>query len=274
MPADIRDLKVSSGSSPTRNALIEDHRSYRHEAPIVGYLIGRRHRGVVLRQDDIPPFIAKPSERTELGQVTVHYNSLYFKLPDPSIYSPLYLSDTVFTDQSRQRSPIQRLAKLQHRSLIFVPTTTMDTLSSSIQTIVLFSGSILGAAAILWALWKIYGFIGFPIGKMFLRVGNRGHLDTQEKKDFQCALSGAVVGGFLCYGLIAWSFIPPVGMPTYSVPGQEVYDMTLWIVKTLLQACGESIVVLAILSGVVKIIGLDGKKEATEGLGKEESRLA
>lgn len=150
----------------------------------------------------------------------------------------------------------------------------MNTLFSSVETIVLFSGSILAAAVTLWALGKIYGFVGFPIGRLSARLPNRKVLDTQDKEDFQCAVYGIITGGFLCYGLIIWNFMNPVDFPPYGLPDQRIYDITLWVVKTVLQACGESIAVLAILSGVVKACGLDGKRDAEGGFGKEEGRLA
>ena len=150
----------------------------------------------------------------------------------------------------------------------------MSTFFSSVETIVLFSGSILAAAVTLWALCKIYGFVGFPIGRLSARIPSRTVLDTQEKEDFQCAVYGIITGGFLCYGLIIWNFMNPVGFPQYSLPDRRVYDITFWVIKTTLQACGESIAVLAILSGVVKVCGLDGKREESAGTGKEQGRLA
>jgi hypothetical protein len=108
---------------------------------------------------------------------------------------------------------------------------------------------------------------------MIMRVNknqeNRINHNTQSK-----ALA-VTLGGFMCYGLIAWKTtteaVPPYN---YGVPGERMYDIGFWLVKVILSACGETAVVLAILSGIVKGLGLDGGKEAAFEVGKEEDRMA
>jgi hypothetical protein len=85
---------------------------------------------------------------------------------------------------------------------------------------------------------------------------------------------GAIVGGFLCYGLIALKTINPVGFPNRSVPGREAYDIAFWMAKFALQACGEAVAVLAILSGVVKVVELDVRRQVPVSVEKEECRNA
>jgi hypothetical protein len=79
----------------------------------------------------------------------------------------------------------------------------------------------------------------------------------------------------MCYGLIAWKTTTE-GLPPYNygMPGERMYDIGLWLVKVILSACGETTVVLVILSGVVKGLGLDGGKKAAVELGKDEGRTA
>jgi hypothetical protein len=85
---------------------------------------------------------------------------------------------------------------------------------------------------------------------------------------------GAIVGGFLCYGLIALKTINPVVFPNRSVPGREAYDIAFWMAKFALQACGEAVAVLAILSGVVKVVELDVRRQVPVSVEKEECRNA
>ena len=58
------------------------------------------------------------------------------------------------------------------------------------------------------------------------------------------------------------------------MPGREIYDIGFWLAKCILSGCGETVAVLAILSGVVKALGLDGGKGASVNLGKDEGRTA
>lgn len=58
------------------------------------------------------------------------------------------------------------------------------------------------------------------------------------------------------------------------MPGQEMYDIGFWLARLVLVACGETVAVLAILSGVVKASGLDGGREASIDIGKDKSRMA
>jgi hypothetical protein len=53
-----------------------------------------------------------------------------------------------------------------------------------------------------------------------------------------------------------------------------MYDVGFWFAKLVLLACGETVAVLAILSVVVKALGLDGEKQASVDLGKNEDRKA
>jgi hypothetical protein len=148
---------------------------------------------------------------------------------------------------------------------------TMSSMTTSLETIVLCSGAILATAIVLWCLWKIYGYVGFPIGRMITRLTDpEGENDDKSRS----AKFGATVGGFVCYGLIALKTINPVGFPSRSVPGREAYDIAFWIAEFVLQACGEAVAVLAILSGVVKVLGLDTRKQAPASLEKENGRKA
>lgn len=149
----------------------------------------------------------------------------------------------------------------------------MSEIISSIQTIAFCSGAIIASAVLLWCLWKIYGFVGFPIGKMIMRVNK--NQESPNGHDTQSKALAVTLGGFMCYGLIAWKTTTE-GLPPYNygVPGERMYDIGFWLVKIILSACGETAVVLAILSGVVKGLGLDRGKEASVELGKDEDRMA
>lgn len=85
---------------------------------------------------------------------------------------------------------------------------------------------------------------------------------------------GATLGGFLCYGLIAWKTMSPGNSLPPSLPGEEIYTAAIWLIKLILQACGESAAVLAILAGVVKVLRLDVRKEGSVSLDKEENHIA
>lgn len=147
----------------------------------------------------------------------------------------------------------------------------MSEMVSSIQTIVFCSGAIITSAALLWCLWKIYGFVGFPIGKMIMRINK--NQENPDNRNNQSTAVAVTLGGFMCYGLIAWKTTTHEDFPPYSVPGERMYDIGFWLVKLALSACGETAVVLAILSGVVKVLGLDGGKEAPVELEKDEDRM-
>jgi hypothetical protein len=53
-----------------------------------------------------------------------------------------------------------------------------------------------------------------------------------------------------------------------------MYDIGFWLARLVLVACGETVAVLAILSGVVKASGLDGGREASVDIGKDKGRMA
>ena len=82
------------------------------------------------------------------------------------------------------------------------------------------------------------------------------------------------LGSFVCYCLIAYKTMRHENFPQYSMPGQEMYNVGFWLAKLVSLACGETVAVLAILSGVVKALGLDGGREASVDLGKKEDRVA
>jgi Na+/proline symporter len=147
----------------------------------------------------------------------------------------------------------------------------MSSIISSLETIVFCSGAILTTAIILWCLWKTCGYVGFPIGKMIIRFADS---EGENNETARSTKSGAIVGGFLCYGLIALKTINPVGFPNRSVPGREAYDIAFWMAKFALQACGEAVAVLAILSGVVKVLRLDVRRQVPVSLEKEDGRNA
>lgn len=148
----------------------------------------------------------------------------------------------------------------------------MSDLISSIQTIAFCSGAIIASAALLWCLWKTYGFVGFPIGKMIMRVNK--NQENPNDRDTQSKALAVTLGCFMCYGLIAWKTTTQEDLPPYSVPGERMYDIGFWLIKLVLSACGETAVVLAILSGVVKVLGFDGGKEELVELEKDEGRKA
>jgi hypothetical protein len=55
-----------------------------------------------------------------------------------------------------------------------------------------------------------------------------------------------------------------------GLPSGGFYDITFWIVKFVLQTCGEAVAILAILSGVVVVLGLNGRKQARVPLEKKK----
>jgi xanthine/uracil permease len=150
----------------------------------------------------------------------------------------------------------------------------MSEMISSIQTIVFCSGAIIASAVLLWCLWKTFGFVGFPIGKMAMRVTKQCDPENPDSDNHRSALFAVILGGFICYGIGAYKTISHEGIPQYSMPGREMYDIGFWLAKLILSACGETVAVLAIISGVVKVLGLDGGKKAYVELGKDEDRMA
>jgi hypothetical protein len=106
---------------------------------------------------------------------------------------------------------------------------------------------------------------------MIVRFADSEGENNEIARSTKC---GAMVGGLLCYGLIALKTINPVGFPNRSVPGREAYDIAFWMAKFALQACGEAVAVLAILSGVVKILRLDVRRQVPVALAKEEGHHA
>lgn len=147
----------------------------------------------------------------------------------------------------------------------------MSSMISSLETIVLCSGAVIAAAILLWGLWKTYSFVGFPIGKMVMRLGDP---ETEDNVRSRSGMYGATLGGFLCYGLIAWKTMSSGNSLPPCLPGEEIYTAAIWLVKLILQACGESAAVLAILAGVVKVLRLDVRKEGPVSLDKEENHIA
>ena len=150
----------------------------------------------------------------------------------------------------------------------------MSDMISSIQTIVFSSGAIIASAVLLWCLWKTFGFVGFPIGKTVMRITKQDDPENPSSSNHRSSVFAVSLGGFLCYSLIAYKTISHQGIPRYSIPGQEMYDIGFWLAKLILSACGETVAVLAILSGVVKVLGLDSGNEAPVDLGKDEGRMA
>lgn len=150
----------------------------------------------------------------------------------------------------------------------------MSEMISSIETIVFSSGAIITSAVLLWCLWKTFGFVGFPIGKMIMRIAKQDDPENPSSNNHRSSVFAVSLGGFLCYSLIAYKTISHQGVPRYSIPGQEMYDVGFWLAKLILSACGETVAVLAILSGVVKVAGLDGGRESPIELGKDERRMA
>lgn len=149
----------------------------------------------------------------------------------------------------------------------------MTDMISSIQTIVFSSGAIIISAVLLWCLWKTFGFVGFPIGKMVMRFTKQDDPENPSSNNHRSSVFAVIMGGFLCYSLIAYKTISHQGVPQYSTPGKEMYDIGFWLVKLILSACGETVAVLAILSGAVKAVGLDGGREMSVDLGKDEGRM-
>ncbi|GAB7334708.1 hypothetical protein MBLNU13_g06647t2 [Cladosporium sp. NU13] len=150
----------------------------------------------------------------------------------------------------------------------------MSEMISSIQTIVFSASAIITSAVLLWCLWKTFGFVGFPIGKMVMRITKQDDLENPSSNNHRSSVFAVSLGSFLCYSFIAYKTISRQGVPQYSMPGQEMYDVGFWLAKLVLLACGETVAVLAILSGVVKALGLDHGREASVELGKDEGRMA
>ena len=78
----------------------------------------------------------------------------------------------------------------------------------------------------------------------------------------------------MCYGLTVYNATSQTGIMTDIIPNEGVYDMSLWTVKLLLVSCNEAVAVFAILSGIVKVLGLDGRKEVAVELEKDAGRMA
>lgn len=150
----------------------------------------------------------------------------------------------------------------------------MSDMIYSFQTIVFSSGAIITSAVLLWCLWKTFGFVGLPIGKTVMRITKQDDPENPSSNDHRSSVFAVSLGGFLSYSLIAYKTISHQGVPRYSIPGQEMYDIGFWLAKLILSACGETVAVLAILSGALKVVGLDGGREASIDLGKDEGRMA
>jgi hypothetical protein len=151
----------------------------------------------------------------------------------------------------------------------------MNLMISSVQTIVVCSGAIIASAILLWCLWKTFGFLGFPIGKMVTRITKQHDPENPDSDDRPSTVFAVSLGGFICYSLVAYkTIISHERIPRYSMPGQEMYDIGFWLARLVLVACGETVAVLAILSGVVKASGLDGGREASVDIGKDKGRMA
>jgi hypothetical protein len=149
----------------------------------------------------------------------------------------------------------------------------MSDIISSLQTVIFCSVGIIASVVILWCLWKIFGFVGFPIGKTIMRISKTSTPGSSDGDNHQAKLFAVMLGVFMCYTLVAYKTISQMGGPRYSVPDERLYDIGLWIVELVLSSCGETVAVLAILSGVVKVSRLDGGKEVAVELGKDEGRM-
>jgi hypothetical protein len=143
----------------------------------------------------------------------------------------------------------------------------MSDITSSIQTVGLCSVGLIGSAILLWCLWKTFSFVGFPIGKMITRI-------CSDIDDNAARFLATLLGGFMCYGLMFYNAANQIEFPTNINPGEEPYDIGFWVVKLLLVTCNEVVAVLAILSGVVKVLGLDGGKEVADDFEKDVGRMA
>jgi len=51
---------------------------------------------------------------------------------------------------------------------------------------------------------------------------------------------------------------------------ERLVSAGLWVGWVAVQCCGETLVVLGVLSGVVKVLGIDGVTAAAAGVGGEE----
>jgi hypothetical protein len=149
---------------------------------------------------------------------------------------------------------------------------TMSSIISSLQTIVFWSGTILASTVFLWCLWHTCGYAGFPIGRM---INPLADLEAENNENTQSAkFAGGMIGGLLCYCHIAWKAVYLLGTQHPGLPSGGFYDITFWIVKFVLQTCGEAVAILAILSGVVVVLGLNGRKQVRVPLEKKKGHKA
>ena len=109
----------------------------------------------------------------------------------------------------------------------------MSEMISSIQTIVFCSGAIVTSAVLLWCLWKTFGFVGFPIGKMVMRATKQLDPEKPSSDSHKSSLFAVGLGNFVCYSLIAYKTISREDVARSSTPGHERYDIGFWLAKLI-----------------------------------------
>lgn len=146
----------------------------------------------------------------------------------------------------------------------------MDALSPVPQIVLLTAGTLLATGCLVWAVWRIGSILGSPIGRFAFRS-----LHSEEAQHFIGSKLGGWLGIFLSYGLFHWGLDHTTGLPPVALANGQYHLIALWILKVAAKAASGSFGVLALLSGVVKIFGLDARVEGTVDVDeKEYARMA
>jgi hypothetical protein len=170
---------------------------------------------------------------------------------------------------------------------------------NSLHRILLTTLTILATSTFLYLLWKSFSFIGHPLGRCLANLINKlsddGNMNNitndddntaktklKEQQKFQKSIErtssilGAMLGFFLFITLFPLALegsdeIPSQWRVEGGGEGERLVSALLWVGWIAVRCWGETVVVLAVLAGVVKVLRLDAAD--VEGVGCEEKDL-
>ena len=176
---------------------------------------------------------------------------------------------------------------------------------NSLHRILLTTLTILATSTFLYLLWKSFSLIGHPLGRCLANLINKlsddGNMNNnnifdddddntaktklKEQQKFQKSIErtssilGAMLGFFLFITLFPLALegsdeIPSQWLVESGSEGERLASEAsalMWVGWIAVRCWGETVVVLAVLAGVVKVLGLDAA--AVEVVGCEEKDL-
>lgn len=131
----------------------------------------------------------------------------------------------------------------------------MGSIMSSLQLVAIVSTAIFAIVMLTLGIWRVCGFVGYPVGNWLVRRLPCYNTNSEEDRCKTARVTVALLGMWMSWAFMQWHVMYPVGFPHERghTPHQWYILIGIWVVGTALQGCFEAVMVLAILSGVVKI---------------------